>query len=87
MKLNNMYAGKFKLKKSIYPELYVCDYPVDTKSLSYLEGLLGWLLDENNDHSVPLPMVHGIAYTAEKIQNSLADSYNKQTNNKTESIS
>jgi hypothetical protein len=87
MKLSSMYKGNFRLKKSPYPELKVCDYPVSPQSLSYLEGLLSWLLDEENDHSMPLPMLHGIAHTAEKIQKSLADRYNKQTNNKTESIS
>ena len=73
-----MYAGKFKLKNSPYPQIYVCNYPVETQSLSYLEGLLGWLLDENTDHTMPLPMVHGIAYAAEKIQKSLSNSYRKE---------
>jgi len=78
MKRSSMYSGKFKLKNSPYPKTYVCDYPTTTQALSYLDGLLLWLLDESNTHNMPLDMVKGIAYTEEKIRNSLSDSYRKE---------
>jgi hypothetical protein len=87
MKRSSMIHGKFRMKNSPYPETYVCDYPSTTEALSYLEGLLLWLLDESNVHNMPLDMVKGLAYKAEEIQKSLSNSYNKTTKTKSLTLS
>lgn len=60
MNQSEMRQGRFRLKNSPYPKIKVCDYPEDVKTLSFLEGRVGYFLRDDVECPMPSAMLEGM---------------------------
>lgn len=79
MKTNNMYKGEFRLKNSPNPDIQLKDWAATPTNISYLEGWLRRLLQDDCEIAVPVAMLKGVEYKLQHMRNQLSTALHTNT--------
>ena len=79
MKINSMYNGEFRLKNSPNPDIQLKDWAATPANISYLEGWLRRLLQDDCEISAPAAMLKGVEYKLRHMRKELSAALHSPT--------